>query len=48
MNGADKGAKQAYRRELEKKGQPRAGRIRFDLPATQVSQADIDELYLTC
>jgi len=25
-----------------------AGRIRFDLPATQVSQADIDELYLTC
>ena len=25
-----------------------AGRIRFDLPAARVSQADIDELYLTC
>lgn len=25
-----------------------AGRIRFDQPASQVAQADIDELYLTC
>jgi phosphonate transport system ATP-binding protein len=25
-----------------------AGRIRFDLPSAQLSQEDIDELYLTC